>query len=415
VFTTVAARAATPVDCGSIRLPVQLNCALERDNGLLAYTRKDNVTQTPRIMEWLEGISAPSPFTRSVALLVGVGWYSNSPLSAKPLPSRQDVAEMRDFLLLDEKFDVVYVLLDQDATPSKIDNLMMNGLEATGKVHRGDRFLFYFSGHGADVGSGVGYMLFSDYMGKYDRETALQVNECALWSRKLPAKHVLFLLDGCSSGLGIVSKSSEAVNRRTGDGSRFAYTATRGSEAALARAGSLSVFTAAFLDVVRNGLADKPRAGFMTIHGIADEVETRLAQQLRAGQAYHDKEPVGLPLPDWIHNSGEFVFINPKINKALNIRTAIEGSRSLLFDAKSEAVVAAPPTVGGGPRTGASVPSESPAVSGEARVASVTGKALTIISEQTLPPASVGASDESRRSTRAKEKWIAPQDTAQGD
>jgi hypothetical protein len=336
-------------------------------------------------MEWLKGLSVAPPFARSVALLVGVGSYSNPPLSERRLPSRQDVAAMRDFLLLDEKFDIVYVLLDQEAAPSKIDNLMMGGLEATDKIHRGDRFLFYFSGHGTDVGSGVGYMLFSNYRGKYDRESTLPVNQCEQWGLKLPAKHVLFLLDGCSSGLGIVPKSPDALSRRAGDGSRVAYTATRGNEAAIARVG-MSVFTRAFLEVVRNGLADRSRGGFMTIHGIADEVENRLANQLSVVLPYHDKEPADLPLPGWIRNRGEFVFVNPKVNQGLDVQAAIEGGRSGLVDLKSESSLPDSPTMRGAlPAQGAALPE-----SHETLAPSAANSALTIMSDQMLALASVG-------------------------
>jgi hypothetical protein len=319
LFFAIAVSTAAGTDCHFLSERPQLSCTVG-NNGLLTYTPKI-VAQKSRIQQWLEGLTVSLPFDRSVALLVGIGDYANPPLNKIALPSKNDVAAMRDFLLLNEKFDVVYILLDADATPARIDNLMMTDLAQSGKVQSGDRFLFYFTGHGTDFHADVGYMLFSNYAGKFDHDTALPVDDVGKWSMALPAKHVLYLLDGCSLGLGI-SKDPSVLERRAGDGSRFAYTATRGNEAARAQPGGLSFFTAAFLDVARNGLADKSQTGFMTIDAIANEVENRLAQKVGATQDYYDKAPARLKSPKFIHNPGNFIFVNPTVNKGVDLRAA---------------------------------------------------------------------------------------------
>jgi len=386
-FASGPASAASAVDCRSISPPTQLRCTAERESGLLVYTRKDPVTLAARFLEWWGTIVA-APFGRSVALLVGVGSYNNRPWSTKPLPAREDVAAMRDFLLLDEKFDVVYALLDQDATPSRIDNLMMEGFRTSGRIQREDRFLFYFTGHGLDMG-GTGYMLFSNYRDRYDRETTVPVTQCEQWSRSLPAKHVLFLLDGCSSGLGIVPKGPDVVSRRAGDGSRVAYTATRGNEPALA--GNMrSVFTSAFLEVVRNGLADRSREGFMTIHGIADEVEDKVASQLGATQPYRNKGPVDLPLPDFIRNRGEFVFVDPKVRKASDVRAAIENGGSKPVYVKSGASETASPGPAAVPPARDLTRPEDRTVGARPAVPLVAQATLTIVTEAEIAPGSLG-------------------------
>jgi hypothetical protein len=79
-----------------------------------------------------------------------------------------DVDEMLKWLLLEERFDDVYVLRDGDATPRSVSNLMFNFFP--GIIRPQDRFLFYYSGHGNDLGTSVGYFVFSNATNSYDQD-----------------------------------------------------------------------------------------------------------------------------------------------------------------------------------------------------------------------------------------------------
>ena len=114
-----------------------------------------------------------------------------------------------------EIFDEVYVVPDRDASRSLINNLMMNYFSDSAFVGSVDRFLFYYSGHGGDYGSDVGYMFISEKKkdNKFDDDNSLPFTTLQQWSTKLTAKHVLFLLDGCVTGLGLVSKDGTTAKQ----------------------------------------------------------------------------------------------------------------------------------------------------------------------------------------------------------
>src|SRR6202011_4954230 len=97
------------------------------------------------------------PFDRAVALLVGVANYKH----LNPLPNvRNDLSKMRDFLLLQEEFDDVYILYDEDVNSRAVNNLIFGYFARKDIVGEQDRFLFYYSGHGSNE-TGVGQMEFS--------------------------------------------------------------------------------------------------------------------------------------------------------------------------------------------------------------------------------------------------------------
>ena len=95
------------------------------------------------------GTRAELPFQRSVAVLVGIGHYQF--ITPKLEFVSKDVEKMRDYLLGDGGFDAVYVM-DEGVSPDVVATFMADELRQILKPN--DRLLFYYSGHGADPGSG---------------------------------------------------------------------------------------------------------------------------------------------------------------------------------------------------------------------------------------------------------------------
>ncbi len=139
-----------------------------------------------------------------------------------------------------------------------------------------DRFLFYYSGHGSPGRGRQGpftAFLWGATAGLYDPTWDLPVSDISLWSARLPAKYVLFLLDGCGLGLGLPAKSiaGDRIAVISNNGSRIALAATRGEvriatepemeETAFSRQNSLKYCEA----VMRT----PTRAGFTTIDAIS--------------------------------------------------------------------------------------------------------------------------------------------------
>jgi len=278
------------------------------------------------------------PFGRSVAFLAGVPQYHN--LSPQ-LPSvHNDLAQMRDFLLNDAHFDEVYVAEGDLVSRDLIEGYMKGTLPE--KMQKNDRLLFYYSGHGGDNNGGTGYMLFSKAeKGKFWGNDVLAVDSLKDWSQELPVQHVLFLLDSCSSGLGIVPKGDQdahvlLLQTLGGNGSRTIITAGTANEATYAEdtRGKIgnSFFTKALLNAFKSrSLADQ-KDGFITITDLYAGIQNEMAK-FRA--EYGKSTTPRLTTLQDADYRGTFVFLNPQTTaatltdeqaKAMGVRVVAKGA-----------------------------------------------------------------------------------------
>ncbi len=219
------------------------------------------------------------PFGESVAFLVGVSQYD---YQTPQLPFvKNDLTDMRAFLLDKGGFDQVYVAQDKVANRRLVADYMTNKFRAS--LGKRDRLLFYYSGHGADLGGITGYMQFSQAQKDDFSDHVLPIKDCMEWSRIIPAGHVLFIYDCCSSGLALTPRAGETetleklLSTISGNGSRAVITAGTADEKTYEvpdqRGKGNGVFTRALLNAMERGAADKGSDGFMTINEIFAQAE----------------------------------------------------------------------------------------------------------------------------------------------
>ena len=240
------------------------------EDGVEHWYREEKTNEKPRFFKLAENIfeiilpsSDKLPFGKSVAFLVGVSKYDN----LQPLPFvKNDLKQLRDFLLKKGGFDEVYAAADQTVTAELVQEYMFEQFPS--KLGKRDRFLFYYSGHGTDLGVDTGYMQFSKAkLGKYTHEQVLPIDECESWSKRLIASHVLFIFDCCASGLAFTAKSgksnpsAEILSTLSGNGSRTVITAGTANEKTFG-VENQSIFTKAFLDALQR---PQNKQGFITI------------------------------------------------------------------------------------------------------------------------------------------------------
>jgi hypothetical protein len=316
LFASTSQLGAAQYDKG---LDTRLTCQVEAlGKASAAHFRLRNASPKSQLQVWFQEhfptlAGNPVPFAKSVAFLVGVGKYI-PPLASLPFVEN-DVNDMRDYLLLVEKFDDVYVVRDDDATARAVTDLMFNCFPKL--LGPTDRFLFYYSGHGSEFRTGSGYLTFGNAVpGNFDQDAYIDVTMCQQWSRILPAREVLFLLDGCALGLGLEAKdardSANMLRRIAKDPSRIAFAATKGKEDSFGGK-KHSLFTEQFLDALRAEQADKDSVGFTTIDTIAAIVETKLAAIAESqGLDWHNTRPQLLDSNDF---GGTFVFLNPSVSE----------------------------------------------------------------------------------------------------
>jgi hypothetical protein len=215
------------------------------------------------------------------ALLIGVGEFKSP--SVPPLRfAGDDVAAVRDLLVQRLGFaaDHVVALTGPQATRQGILG-QLSRLCDRGMVTADDAVLIYYSGHGQTVplprGGDMGFLVPYDAavdlgdLGNPARyyESCLGMDELRRLSALIPAKHVLFLVDACYSGLAVESRRGVslplAVQTVAARPVRQIIVAGLKDEKALESADwGHGAFTFALLQGLGSGAADFDRDGYVT-------------------------------------------------------------------------------------------------------------------------------------------------------
>jgi len=303
-------------------------------DGIIKYEASAVQSHEPSFWEIFRGlfqIAPPRPpFERSVAFLIGVSSYKY--LNPQLPYVRTDLEDMREFLIDKAGFDAVYVAADGVVNTEMIENYMVNLLPK--EIGENDRLLFYYSGHGADIGGATGYMQFSQArQGVFDSNQYLAITRTEEWSHLTKAKHALFLIDSCASGLGFESKSGSSnvdedlLNTLSGNGSRFVITAGTAREKAFefetSSAQGYSVFTHAFLGALESNGQGYREKGFLVLDEVFADAKVRVGRFTSSTGEQMTPQLWSIPRDD--KDTGTFIFINKDmIGAALTTRAKIQ-------------------------------------------------------------------------------------------
>jgi uncharacterized caspase-like protein len=169
---------------------------------LLAYTPVDAASKAKR---GVQITSKPSPsldslYSHSYAVIIRINAYDKWPSLEYAVNDARSIQKR-----FKEMGFYTTILLDNYATRENI--LKVLGDELPKKVEKNDRVIIFFAGHGqteelAD-GSQMGYLVPVDSDTRNIFSTAISMDQVRQFSRRLPAKHVLYLIDACYSGLGL--------------------------------------------------------------------------------------------------------------------------------------------------------------------------------------------------------------------
>lgn len=147
-----------------------------------------------------EIVQGPPPFRTSYALLMGVSDYTHMPA----LPRVKDDLAKMEAVLHRLGFTVVRVE-NQRLTAANVRSPQ----EYFEKVSMtsDDRLLVFFAGHGFPRREGErvrGYLALSDARnGEGKSPNTIAMEEFVAWTQRVPAKHLLVLLESCFSGLAV--------------------------------------------------------------------------------------------------------------------------------------------------------------------------------------------------------------------
>jgi peptidoglycan/xylan/chitin deacetylase (PgdA/CDA1 family)/tetratricopeptide (TPR) repeat protein len=150
--------------------------------------------------------TAVQPYRESWAAIIGIDDYINW---QKLQYATHDALAVRDLLIQKYNFkpDHITTLLNSQATRENILSLLGDKLADGSKVQHEDRVFVFYAGHGATrklaSGRELGYIIpvdadLTDYEG-----SAISMTNFQDISEGIPAKHLLFVMDSCYSGLAL--------------------------------------------------------------------------------------------------------------------------------------------------------------------------------------------------------------------
>ena len=247
-------------------------------------------------------------YNDSYALVIGNGAYL-AKNGWKPLPGAvKDVKDVAETL---ERHGF-NVTLKVDVTTAEFNKAFSDFIYKSGK-NTDNRLLFYYAGHGyttkSAIGEDLGYLVMLDTpspenAGAFDLYSVDMVKFVSD-SKKIHAKHVLFMFDSRFSGTILNLRNQDIplpITERIGNPVRQFITAGRADEPVPNR----SVFKKAFLNLLEGRVAEPLPDGYLTGSELADYLY-RTVPALPEGQ-----HPQHGKIHDTQLNTGDFVFVLPQ-------------------------------------------------------------------------------------------------------
>ena len=287
-------------------------------------------------------------YEKSWAIVIGIDDYAKWP---KLEYASHDAQAIADTLTGQFGFpsSQVIVLKDREATRNNILAAFHDRL-ADDRTQKNDRVFVFFAGHGAtrQLASGreLGYIIPVDSDPQEFTTDAIAMTDIQNIAESMQAKHVLFVMDACYSGLGLTRggppSSSSFLRENARRIGRQMLTAG-GADQQVADSGpnGHSVFTWVLLQAL-SGKADLNGDGLITGTELAAYVAPAVS-------AVSQQTPAFGSLPG--SQGGEFVFQVPENKEFLNADTKQFSADAIALNSRVEAVQDTQPNNGQAPVT----------------------------------------------------------------
>jgi Caspase domain len=246
-------------------------------------------------------------YSNSRALVIGINDYKNT----NPLSNAVNDAKAIGDLLI-EKFDFpkeqVTYLINQEATKTRIIKSYLRFADEYSDSD--ERIIVFFAGHGHTKS---GYRGETGYLVPYDAEmsdlsTLLRWDELTRNAELIRAKHMLFIMDACYSGLALTRNPGPGSCRYLKDMmtrySRQVMTAGKADEVVFDSGGPLpehSIFTGHLIEGLKGNAEDQH--GVLTANGLMTYVYQKVANDENSRQTPHY---------GYFDGDGDFILSTPK-------------------------------------------------------------------------------------------------------
>lgn len=319
--------------------------------------------------------AAAAGYANSWAILVGIDAYPKWPRLQYAVRDAEAVGQA-----LVKKFGFapahVITLTNEQATRTNILAAFHDKL-AHGGLQPDDRVFVFFAGHGAtqklSSGRDLGYIIPYDADPNDIATDAIPMTEIQNIAESLPAKHELFVMDACYSGLGLTRGGANAAFLRDNGRRLGRQMLTAGGADQLVSDGGPnghSVFTWTLLQGLA-GKADLNGDGLITATELAAYVAPAVASVSRQTPAFGS-------LPG--SEGGDFVFELPEETEFLNTNTAQLSNDAIALNNKLDANAPPPATT-----TAAAATPDAPK---KVTVANLQGGVTTITAPAPVPVSS---------------------------
>jgi uncharacterized caspase-like protein/peptidoglycan/xylan/chitin deacetylase (PgdA/CDA1 family) len=292
--------------------------------------------------------AAAAGYANSWAILIGIDEYKKWPHLQYAVRDAEGVRQV-----LVQKFgfspERVIALKNEQATRAGIlgafHDLLERGKNADG-LQQNDRVFVFFAGHGAtrklSSGRDLGYIVPYDADPDNLATDAIPMTEIQNIAESLPAKHELFVMDACYSGLGLTRGGANSAFLRDNARRLGRQMLTAGGTDQLVSDGGPnghSIFTWTLMQGL-GGKADLNGDGLITATELAAYVAPAVSSVSRQTPAFGT-------LPG--SEGGDFVFELPEETEFLNTNTAQLSNDAIALNTRLAAK--GPPPAAGAPRT----------------------------------------------------------------
>ncbi len=274
---------------------------------LVATDTSGNAQEFTFSVEKTRGTQTPTPkadqdnrYRNKYAVLIGINAYAQWPALEFALNDAQSVEKHLKGLGY-----TTITLFDKEATRGNI--LKTLGYKLSQVIGENDAVLIYFAGHGHTEnlvgGAKEGYIIPQDANTEDSFLSAISMHQLKSITQRIKAKHILFLMDSCYSGMGfarsggIPKSDNEYINKIMSYRAVQMITAGSMDEQVLEEGGH-GIFTKLLLEGLE-GKADLDKDGYIT----GSELGTFLRPEVSKRSNYRQTPNFGR-----FEGEGEYIF-----------------------------------------------------------------------------------------------------------
>ncbi|MDP2805495.1 MAG: caspase family protein, partial [Gallionellaceae bacterium] len=141
-------------------------------------------------------------YNKSVAVIIGIDQYANLPADRQLTYAVKDAKGVADVLKRQYKFDKIITLYNKEATRDHILDVLTEDLPK--QLGKDDALFIFWAGHGNQESGpegDIGYLIPHDGDVNKIRTNITMTEIRDTVSKKIPAKHIFYVMDACYSGM----------------------------------------------------------------------------------------------------------------------------------------------------------------------------------------------------------------------